>query len=206
VGYGKTEVAMRAAFKSVVSGRQVAFLAPTTILAEQHYENFIERYKRYPVQIEMISRFIQKSDQKKTLERAKNGSIDILIGTHRILQKDVEFKSLGLLVVDEEQRFGVKDKERLKELRASVDALTLSATPIPRTLHMSLLKIRDMSLITTPPMDRRPIETHVEEFNEELIGDAIRYEGTAEDRSFICTTESKPLIKYGCFSNGCCRR
>ncbi len=176
VGYGKTEVAMRAAFKSVVSGRQVAFLAPTTILAEQHYENFIERYKRYPVQIEMISRFIQKSDQKKTLERAKNGSIDILIGTHRILQKDVEFKSLGLLVVDEEQRFGVKDKERLKELRASVDALTLSATPIPRTLHMSLLKIRDMSLITTPPMDRRPIETHVEEFNEELIGDAIRYE------------------------------
>ncbi len=176
VGYGKTEVAMRAAFKSVVSGKQVAFLAPTTILAEQHYENFTERFKRYPVQIEMISRFIQKSEQKKILERAENGSVDVLIGTHRILQKDVQFKSLGLLVVDEEQRFGVKDKERLKEMRASVDALTLSATPIPRTLHMSLLKIRDMSLITTPPMDRRPIETHVEEFNEELVADAIRYE------------------------------
>jgi len=176
VGYGKTEVAMRAAFKAVVSGKQVAFLAPTTILAEQHYENFQERFKRYPVTIDMISRFVQKSEQKKVLERAHNGSVDVLIGTHRILQKDVRFKSLGLLVVDEEQRFGVKAKERLKELRASIDALTLSATPIPRTLHMSLLKIRDMSLITTPPMDRRPIETHVEEFNEELISEAVRYE------------------------------
>ncbi len=176
VGYGKTEVAMRAAFKAVVSGKQVAFLAPTTILTEQHFENFTERFKRYPVKIEMISRFIQKSEQKNVIERVEKGNVDILIGTHRILQKDVHFKSLGLLVVDEEQRFGVKDKERLKELRASVDALTLSATPIPRTLHMSLLKIRDMSLITTPPMDRRPIETHVEEFNEELIGEAIRFE------------------------------
>ncbi len=176
VGYGKTEVAMRAAFKAVVSGKQVAFLAPTTILAEQHYENFQERFKRYPVKIDMISRFVQKSEQKKVLQRAHNGSVDVLIGTHRILQKDVQFKSLGLLVVDEEQRFGVKAKERLKELRASIDALTLSATPIPRTLHMSLLKIRDMSLIATPPMDRRPIETHVEEFNEELISEAIRYE------------------------------
>lgn len=176
VGYGKTEVAMRAAFKAVVSGRQVAFLAPTTILTEQHYENFIDRFRRYPVKIGMMSRFVSAREQKKLLARIETGDVDILIGTHRILQKDIRFKSLGLIVVDEEQRFGVKAKERLKEMKTSVDALTLSATPIPRTLHMSLLKIRDMSLITTPPIDRRPIETHVEEFREELIAEAIRYE------------------------------
>jgi len=176
VGYGKTEVAMRAAFKAVVSGRQVAILAPTTILAEQHYENFIERFKRYPVRIDMISRFVPKKVQREVLQRVSEGGTDILIGTHRILQKDVHFRTLGLLVVDEEQRFGVKDKERLKELKASVDVLTLSATPIPRTLHMSLLRIRDMSLITTPPIDRRPIETLVREFNEELVARAVRFE------------------------------
>ncbi|HDQ13377.1 MAG TPA: transcription-repair coupling factor, partial [Sediminispirochaeta sp.] len=176
VGYGKTEVAMRAAFKAVVSGKQVAILAPTTILTEQHYENFSERFQRYPVKIEMISRFIPAAKQKEILKRCREGQVDILIGTHRLLQRDVHFKSLGLLVVDEEQRFGVKAKERLKEMKASVDALTLSATPIPRTLHMSLLKIRDMSLITTPPLDRRPIETHVREFDEELVAQAIRHE------------------------------
>jgi transcription-repair coupling factor (superfamily II helicase) len=176
VGYGKTEVAMRAAFKAVASGKQVVFLAPTTILAEQHYENFIERFSRYPVEIEMISRFVQRKKQREVLEKTSAGQVDVLIGTHRVLQKDVRFKSLGLLVVDEEQRFGVKDKERLKELKTSVDALTLSATPIPRTLHMSLLKIRDMSLITTPPMDRRPIETFVREYDEQLVADAIRHE------------------------------
>ncbi|MFO7849786.1 MAG: transcription-repair coupling factor [Spirochaetia bacterium] len=176
VGYGKTEVAMRAAFKAVVSGKQVAFLAPTTILAEQHYETFTERFNRFPVEIEMISRFVPKTQQKNTIERTKKGEVDILIGTHRVLQKDVHFKSLGLLVVDEEQRFGVKDKERLKELKTSVDVLTLSATPIPRTLHMSLLQIRDMSVITTPPVDRRPIETYVKEFDEEEVAKAIRHE------------------------------
>ncbi len=176
VGYGKTEVAMRAVFKAVAAGKQVVFLAPTTILAEQHYENFLDRFSRYPVEIEMISRFVQRKKQKQVLDRCAEGQVDVLIGTHRVLQKDVRFKSLGLLVVDEEQRFGVKDKERLKELKTSVDALSLSATPIPRTLHMSLLKIRDMSLITTPPMDRRPIETFVREFDEDLVARAIRKE------------------------------
>lgn len=195
VGYGKTEVAMRAAFKSVVSGRQVAFLAPTTILAEQHYDNFIERFKRYPVRIDMISRFVQRSSQKEVLRRVREGETDILIGTHRILQKDVQFKSLGLMVVDEEQRFGVKDKERLKELKASVDVLTLSATPIPRTLHMSLLKIRDMSLITTPPVDRRPIETHVQEFDEELVARAIRHEMERGGQIFYLHNRVETLLQ-----------
>ena len=195
VGYGKTEVAMRAAFKSVVSGRQVAFLAPTTILAEQHYENFIERFKRYPVRIDMISRFVQRSSQKEVLRRVREGETDILIGTHRILQKDVQFKSLGLMVVDEEQRFGVKDKERLKELKSSVDVLTLSATPIPRTLHMSLLKIRDMSLITTPPVDRRPIETHVQEFDEELVAKSIRHEMERGGQVFYLHNRVETLLQ-----------
>jgi transcription-repair coupling factor (superfamily II helicase) len=176
VGYGKTEVAMRAAFKAVVAGKQVAFLAPTTILAEQHYENFCERFKRYPVKIDMVSRFVPKKKQHQILSALTEGSVDLLIGTHRILQKDVLFKNLGLIVIDEEQRFGVKDKERLKELRTSVDSLSLSATPIPRTLHMSLLKIRDISLLTTAPNNRRPIETTIQEFDEELVAKAIRRE------------------------------
>jgi len=176
VGYGKTEVAMRAAFKAVSGGKQVALLAPTTILTEQHFENFSERFDKYPVKIKMISRFISKSEQRNILKELANGEVDILIGTHRLLQKDVKFKNLGLLVVDEEQRFGVKDKERLKELKTNVDCLTLSATPIPRTLHMSLLKLRDMSLLTTPPHNRRPIETYIREFDEAIVADAIRKE------------------------------
>ncbi len=176
VGYGKTEVAMRAGFKAVVSGKQVAFLAPTTILAEQHYENFVERFKNFPVVIKMISRFVSKKEQKSILSDLKEGKIDLLIGTHRIIQKDVIFKNLGLLIIDEEQRFGVKDKEKLKELKNSVDCLSLSATPIPRTLHMSLLKIRDMSLLTTAPYSRRPIETIIQEFDEEVVAEAIRRE------------------------------
>ncbi len=176
VGYGNTEIAMRAAFKSVMGGKQVGVLAPTTILVEQHYENFLERFKRFPFNIAMISRFLSKSEQKKVIAGVKNGDVDILIGTHRLLQKDLHFKNLGLIVVDEEQRFGVKDKERLKELKSSVDSLTLSATPIPRTLHMSLLKIRDMSLLSTPPQNRLPIETHVGEFDEEMITEAVRQE------------------------------
>ncbi|MDR1444424.1 MAG: transcription-repair coupling factor [Treponema sp.] len=176
VGFGKTEVAVRACFKAVMGGRQVAFLAPTTILAEQHYENFQERFGRFPVKLAMLSRFVDHRTTKKTLEDLGQGQIDILVGTHRIIQKDVRFKNLGLLVIDEEQRFGVKDKERLKEFKTSVDCLTLSATPIPRTLHMSLLKIRDMSLLTTPPLNRHPIETIIEEWSEDRIAAAIRQE------------------------------
>ena len=176
VGYGKTEVAVRACFKAVMGGKQVAFLAPTTILAEQHYENFQERFSSFPIRLGMVSRFVEKGDIRKTLEAVHKGEIDILVGTHRLIQKDVLFKDLGLLVIDEEQRFGVKDKERLKEMKTNVDCLTLSATPIPRTLHMSLLKIRDMSLLTTPPYNRRPIETAIDEYNEDRVAAAIRRE------------------------------
>ncbi|MFP4375996.1 MAG: transcription-repair coupling factor [Spirochaetales bacterium] len=176
VGYGKTEVAMRAAFKAVTAGKQVAILAPTTILSEQHYENFSERMKDFPVRVGMLSRFVPKPEQKRVINLLSGGELDIVIGTHRLLQRDILYKDLGLLVIDEEQRFGVKDKERIKELKTSVDTLTLTATPIPRTLHMSLLKIRDMSILKTPPHNRLPIETVIQEFNEELIARAIRNE------------------------------
>jgi transcription-repair coupling factor (superfamily II helicase) len=176
VGYGKTEVALRAAFKAVMGGRQVAYLAPTTILAEQHFETFSERFARFPVELAMLSRFRSRREQKQILERLEKGGVDIVIGTHRLLQRDVSFKNLGLLIVDEEQRFGVKDKEKLKELKTNVDCLTLTATPIPRTLHMSLMKIRDMSVINTPPQNRLPIETFIQEFSTELIARAIRQE------------------------------
>jgi transcription-repair coupling factor (superfamily II helicase) len=176
VGYGKTEIAMRACFKAAIAGKQVAFLAPTTILAEQHFENFRERFEGYPVNMSMLSRLVEKKEQRKVIAGLKEGNVDLIVGTHRLLQKDVEWKDLGLLVIDEEQRFGVKDKERLKEMRASVDCLTLTATPIPRTLHMSLLKIRDMSVLNTPPYNRQPIETVVEEFNPEIVAEAIRKE------------------------------
>lgn len=176
VGYGKTELALRAAFKAVISGKQVAFLAPTTILAEQHYENMLERFERFPVKLAMLSRFVEKKKQRQTIDGVAAGEVDVIIGTHRILQKDIHFRELGLLIIDEEQRFGVKAKERLKELKTNVDSLTLTATPIPRTLHMSLLKIRDMSLLTTPPHNRHPIQTTIAEFNEEHIAEAIRHE------------------------------
>ena len=176
VGYGKTEIAMRAAFKAVMGGKQVAFLAPTTILAEQHYENCIERFRNFPVQIAMLSRFVTPADQKKIISRLAEGKVDILVGTHRIIQKDVVYKDLGLMIIDEEQRFGVKDKEKLKVLKTNIDSLAMSATPIPRTLHMSLLKIRDMSLLTTPPQNRQPIETAIEEYSDEKVAQAIRQE------------------------------
>lgn len=176
VGYGKTEIALRAAFKAVVCGKQVAFLAPTTLLCEQHYETCLERFTDFPVKIEMLSRFVEKSKQKKIIERLKSGDIDIIVGTHRLIQKDIVFKDLGLMIIDEEQRFGVKDKERLKEMKTNVDCLALSATPIPRTLHMSLLKIRDMSILNTPPENRRPIETIIDECTDERIMRAIRSE------------------------------
>jgi transcription-repair coupling factor (superfamily II helicase) len=176
VGYGKTEIAMRAIFKAAAAGKQVAFLAPTTILAEQHFENLRERIGEFPLEMSMLSRLVERKEQRKTLVALKEGKADIVVGTHRLLQKDVEFKDLGLLVIDEEQRFGVKDKERLKEIKANVDCLTLTATPIPRTLHMSLLKIRDMSVLNTPPVNRHPIETVVEEFNPDIVAEAIRKE------------------------------
>ncbi|MBQ6027898.1 MAG: transcription-repair coupling factor, partial [Treponema sp.] len=176
VGYGKTEVAMRAAFKAVMGGKQVAFLAPTTILAEQHYETCLERFKNFPVSIAMLSRFVSKADQKKILEKLKNGAVDIIIGTHKIIQKDMQFKNLGLMIIAEEQRFGVKDKERLKVLKNNIDCLAMSATPIPRTLHMSFLKIRDMSLLTTPPQNRQAIETVIDPYNDDRVAQAIRAE------------------------------
>lgn len=176
VGYGKTEIAMRAAFKAVMGGKQVAFLAPTTILAEQHYENAKERFKNFPVKIAHLSRFVPPAEQKKILEKLAEGKIDLLIGTHRIIQKDVIYRDLGLFIVDEEQRFGVKDKERLKELKTNIDCLAMSATPIPRTLHMSLLKIRDMSVLATAPQSRIPVQTFIEEFNDDKVAAAIRAE------------------------------
>ncbi len=176
VGYGKTEVAMRAAFKAVMGGKQVAFLAPTTILAEQHYESCLERFKNFPVHIAMLSRFVHPSEQKKIIAALAKGGVDILVGTHRIIQKDIVYKDLGLMIIDEEQRFGVKDKEKLKSLKTNIDSLAMSATPIPRTLHMSLLKIRDMSLLTTPPQNRQPIETAIEAFSGEKVARAIRRE------------------------------
>ncbi|GFE57011.1 transcription-repair coupling factor [Geobacter sp. AOG1] len=173
VGYGKTEVAMRGAFKAVMEGKQVAILVPTTILAQQHMETFVARFKAYPVRIEMLSRFRSPKEQKDILAGVKKGDIDIIIGTHRLLQKDVEFRDLGLLIVDEEQRFGVTHKERLKKYRAVVDIMTLTATPIPRTLYMSLMGIRDLSIIDTPPVDRLAIKTFVARFNDEVIREAV---------------------------------
>ncbi|MDR3324511.1 MAG: transcription-repair coupling factor [Spirochaetaceae bacterium] len=176
VGYGKTEVALRACFKAVMGGKQAAFLAPTTILVEQHYQTLKERFASFPVRIAILSRFVEARDVRKTIAAVQSGEVDILIGTHRIIQKDIAFKDLGLIVIDEEQRFGVKDKERLKEMKHNVDCLSLSATPIPRTLHMSLLKIRDMSLLTSAPQNRHPIETVIDEYDEDKIARAIRAE------------------------------
>lgn len=176
VGFGKTEVAIRAAFKAVQEGKQAAFLVPTTILAEQHYNTFIQRMSRYPVSVELLCRFRTPAQQKKTIQGLKSGSVDIVVGTHRLLSKDVVFNDLGLLVVDEEQRFGVTAKEKIKELRKNVDVLTLTATPIPRTLHMSLVGIRDMSLLEEAPEDRLPIQTFVMEYSDETVREAINRE------------------------------
>lgn len=185
VGYGKTEVALRAAYKSVLDGKQVAVLVPTTILAQQHFETFSGRLKDHPVTVEMLSRFRSPTQQKEILERVKKGAIDIIIGTHRLLQRDVTFKDLGLLIVDEEQRFGVKDKDRLKNYRASVDIVTLTATPIPRTLHMSMMGIRDLSIIDTPPVDRQAIRTIVARDSDDLVREAILRELQRDGQVFF---------------------
>ncbi len=176
VGFGKTEIAVRAAFKSVNSGKQVAVLVPTTILAMQHYHTFMKRLEGFPVTVDYINRFKTTKDITAIKKKVKEGKIDILIGTHRIVNKDIEFKELGLMIIDEEQKFGVKVKERLKEMRVNVDALTLTATPIPRTLHFSLMGARDLSIISTPPPNRRPVTTEIHEFNEEIIRDAVSHE------------------------------
>nr|WP_168198205.1 transcription-repair coupling factor [Crassaminicella thermophila] len=173
VGYGKTEVAVRGAFKCVMDGKQVAFLVPTTILAQQHYNTFVQRFSQFPITIEMLSRFRTDKQQSEIINKVRAGVVDIIIGTHRMLSKDVVFKDLGLLIIDEEQRFGVQHKEALKKLRKNVDVLTLTATPIPRTLHMSLIGLRDMSVIEDPPEERYPVQTYVLEYNEEIIRDAI---------------------------------
>ena len=173
VGYGKTEIAIRAAFKAVQEGKQVVYLVPTTILAGQHYNTFKERMKDFPITVDMLSRFKSTKEQKETLKNLKNGMVDIVIGTHRLLSKDVEFKDPGLLIIDEEQRFGVAHKEKIKKLKESIDVLTLTATPIPRTLHMSLIGVRDMSVLEEAPQDRMPIQTFVMEYNEEMVREAI---------------------------------
>lgn len=175
-GFGKTEVAMRASLRAALDGKQVAVLVPTTILAEQHHQTFSRRLKPYPIRVEVLNRFRTKAEQREILDGLARGTVDVVIGTHRLLQKDVTFRNLGMVIIDEEQRFGVSHKEKLKKLRKLVDVLTLTATPIPRTLHLSLVGIRDLSIINTPPEDRLPVKTHVLEFNEEVIADATRRE------------------------------
>lgn len=193
VGYGKTEIAIRAAFKAVQENKQVAYLAPTTILAQQIYNTFSQRMKDFPVRVDLLCRFRSAAEQKHTIEDLKKGQVDIVIGTHRILSKDVSFKDLGLLVVDEEQRFGVTHKEKIKQLKTNVDVLTLTATPIPRTLHMSLIGIRDMSVLEEPPMDRVPIQTYVMEYNEELVREAISRELARDGQVYYVYNKVKDI-------------
>lgn len=194
VGYGKTEVAMRAAFKAVMDGKQVAVLVPTTILAEQHYNNFRQRFGDFPVNIDMISRFRSREQQKRTLKEVAAGNIDIIIGTHRLLQKDIKYKDLGLLIVDEEQRFGVSHKEKIKALKKNIDVLTLTATPIPRTLHMSLIGVRDMSVIETPPEERFPVQTYVMEYNDGIIRDSIIREMSRGGQAFFVYNRVETIL------------
>lgn len=195
VGYGKTEVAIRAAFKAVMDGKQVAFLVPTTILAEQHYKNFVQRFSDFPVKIDMISRFRSAVQQKNTLKATKEGNVDIIIGTHKLLSKAVDFKDLGLLIIDEEQRFGVSHKEKIKNLKKNIDVLTLTATPIPRTLHMSLTGVRGISVIETPPEERYPVQTYVTEYNDQLIRDAIMREVNRGGQVFFVYNRVESIVE-----------
>ncbi len=198
VGYGKTEVAIRAAFKAVQESRQVVYLVPTTILAQQHYNTFIQRMKEFPVRIDLLCRFRTPGEQKKTLEDLRKGLVDIVIGTHRVLSKDVEYKELGLLIIDEEQRFGVADKEKIKKLKTNVDVLSLSATPIPRTLHMSLAGIRDMSVLEEPPMDRMPVQTYVCEYDEEMVRAAIHRELNRDGQIYYVYNRVETIADVAC--------
>ena len=188
VGYGKTEIALRAAFKAVLDGKQVAVLVPTTVLAQQHYATFSQRLSAFPTRVEVLSRFRTPGEQRSVVERLADGKVDICIGTHRLIQRDVRFKELGLVIVDEEQRFGVAHKERLKRMRQEVDVLTLTATPIPRSLHMALAGVRDMSTMETPPEERLPIKTYVSEMSDALTREAILREIDGRGRCISCTT------------------
>ena len=195
VGYGKTEVAMRGAFKSVMDQKQVAYLVPTTVLANQQYESFKKRMEKFPIRIEVLNRFKTKKQQEEIVKKVELGEIDILIGTHRILSKDVKFKNLGLLIIDEEHRFGVKDKEKIKEMKNNVDVLTMTATPIPRTLHMSIVGIRDMSVIYEPPQNRRPVQTYVLEYDDEVVREAITKELERDGQVFYLYNKVDTIIK-----------
>ena len=197
VGYGKTEVAMRAAFKAAMDGKQVAFLAPTTVLAFQHVKTLKDRFAAFPVRIDMLSRFRSKAEQKVTLDDLAAGKVEIIVGTHRLLSKDVQFRDLGLLVVDEEQRFGVAHKERIKQMRKKVDVLTMTATPIPRTLNMSLAGIRDMSIIETPPRDRLSIQTNVVKFDSAVIARAIRTEMERGGQVYFVNNRVESIYSLG---------
>lgn len=196
VGYGKTEVALRAAFKAVTDGKQVAFLVPTTILAQQHYENFVERFKGFPVKIELLSRFRSPGEQKRVIKGLKAGVIDIVVGTHRLISKDVVFKDLGLLIIDEEHRFGVRHKEKLKMFRQEVDVLSMTATPIPRTLHMALSGARDLSIIDTPPENRYPVQTYVVEYSDNLIKEAIQRELNRRGQVYFIYNRIQTIEKW----------
>lgn len=194
VGYGKTEIAIRAAFKAVQEDKQVVYLVPTTILAQQHYNTFSQRMKDFPVRVDLMCRFRTPAQQRKTIEDLKKGLVDIVIGTHRLLSKDVEFKDLGLLIIDEEQRFGVQHKERIKTMKENVDVLTLTATPIPRTLHMSLIGIRDMSVLEEPPQDRMPIQTYVMEYNDEMVREAIQRELSRQGQVYYVYNRVEDIV------------
>ena len=193
VGYGKTEIAIRAAFKAVQESKQVVYLVPTTILAQQHYNTFVQRMKEFPVRIDLMCRFRTPTQQKKTIEDSKKGLVDIIIGTHRVLSDDLKFKDLGLLIIDEEQRFGVQHKEKIKKLKENVDVLTLTATPIPRTLHMSLIGIRDMSVLEEAPQDRMPIQTYVMEYNDEMVREAIQRELSRQGQVYYVYNKVKDI-------------
>src|SRR5256714_1476139 len=193
VGFGKTEVAIRAAFKAVQDSKQVAVLVPTTLLAQQHFQTFSERFAGYPVRVEVLSRFLTPAQSRKVVQGLADGEVDVVIGTHRLLSGDVRFKDLGLLVVDEEQRFGVTHKEAMKQLKTDVDVLTLTATPIPRTLEMSLTGIRDLTLLNTPPAERQPILTYVGEYDERAVGEAIRRELLREGQVFFVHNRVKDI-------------
>ena len=195
VGYGKTEVAIRGAFKACMDGKQVAYLVPTTILANQQYESFKERMKEFPIKIELLNRFRTKKEQIETVKKLKLGEVDIVIGTHRMLSKDIEFKNLGMLIIDEEQRFGVKAKEKIKEMKNTIDVLTMTATPIPRTLHMSVVGIRDMSVIYEPPQNRKPVQTYVLEYDEEVISEAITKELERNGQVFYLYNNVETIMK-----------
>ena len=193
VGYGKTEIAIRAAFKAVQENKQVVYLVPTTVLAQQHYNTFMQRMKEFPVRVDLMCRFRSSAQQKKTVEDTKRGLVDIIIGTHRVLSDDLEFKDLGLLIIDEEQRFGVQHKEKIKKLKENVDVLTLTATPIPRTLHMSLIGIRDMSVLEEAPNDRMPIQTYVMEYNDEMVREAIQRELSRQGQVYYVYNKVKDI-------------